>query len=237
MSVPQTTLITGFGAFGNVVNNPTERLVRHFSSSVVPGHSVTTCVLPVSYARAPAMLMDAIKRGDPSGRPFDLVWMLGVASNSAHWRVERFGRNLNGSGSDADGDVPAPYIVRNGPEAIESSVPIDALAAALTEAGIPAVVSDSAGSYLCNHILYTALWRLGQECSTARVGFLHVPADPKTHSQGKREPTGFPFDQHIRAVELSLAVLAAHPGRRSRFDGSPVAGVPPGSRAARSAQI
>ena len=201
-------LLTGFGPFGDVVDNPTERLVRHFERHGIPGHRLKTCVLPVSYSRAPGLLIEAIEQGSDLGSPFDLVWMLGVASISRGWRVERFGRNENSSALDADDFLPPPRIDPSGPAILEATVPVELLASELAKAGLPASLSDSAGAYLCNHALYTALRHLRQSGSRALAGFLHVPADDITLERGASPPAVFPFVQHVRAVTVTLEVLA-----------------------------
>jgi pyroglutamyl-peptidase len=207
MSGETRTLLTGFGPFGEVVDNPTERLVRHFGDSGAQGHRLTTCVLPVSYRRAPALLRDAIEQGDADGRPFDLVWMLGVASRSQYWRVERLGRNVNDQKPDMDGVIPPVCVVEDGPDTLAVTVPVSSVTSALSEAGVPAAVSDSAGGYLCNHALYAALQYLRQTGHPATAGFLHVPVDPATLAGGESAPACFSFAQHIRAVEISLDAL------------------------------
>ncbi len=201
------TLLTGFGPFGDVVHNPTERLVLHFERHGAAGHNLTTCVLPVSYGRAPELLLEAIDRGGSLGRPFDLIWMLGVASASPDWRVERFGRNENSAARDADDCVPPPRIDPSGPALLEATVPVDLLVSALNQAGLPATVSESAGAYLCNHALYTALGHLRRTGGRAPAGFLHVPADSDTFASGESERPIFTFADQVRAVEATLAAL------------------------------
>ena len=203
------TLLTGFGPFRDVVNNPTERLVRHFAKHGVPGHSLTTCVLPVAYVRAPALLIEVIERGDAEGCAFDLIWMLGVASASVNWRVERYGRNENAAAPDADDYWPPSRIDPAGPQILESSVPVDLLVSALSQAGLPAVPSESAGAYLCNHALYTALRHLQRTGRSIPAGFLHVPADSDTLLPGEAACAHFTFPQHIRAVQITLAALTS----------------------------
>ena len=201
------TLLTGFGPFLEVVSNPTERLVRHFDGRSVSGHNLTGLVLPVSYLRASRMLIEALEHGDELGRPFDLVWMLGVATSASAWRVERFGRNRNDAVADADGNLPSEVIAQHGPEVLESTIPVASVVLALESGNLPAVPSDSAGGYLCNHEYYTALLHIQQSGSGARAGFLHVPEDNLTRERS--EVSVFTFDQHIEAIRVSLAVLAS----------------------------
>ena len=103
---PLQTLLTGFGPFATVVDNPTARLVEWFAGEPVAGHEITVCNLPTSFHRAPQLMDGALDTGGRNGRPFDVVLMMGVAQTSAGWRVERYGRNWNGAFADADGFAP-----------------------------------------------------------------------------------------------------------------------------------
>ena len=137
MPTPMQTLLTSFGPFGTVVSNPTERLVAYFATREVPDHHLTTCVLPVSFARAPERLRAALEQGGAEGHPFDNVLMLGVATGSKVWRVERFGRNRdNARLPDSDGFLPPERsIVPDAPEVLPVSFPVETLVTALERAG------------------------------------------------------------------------------------------------------
>jgi pyroglutamyl-peptidase len=201
--------LTGFGPFGSVISNPTERLVAHFATAGAVGHDLTTCILPTSFTRAPEILRGALDLGGRERQPFDTVLMLGVATGSAYWRVERFGRNWDeASVPDVDGFAPpARRIVPDAPDRLPVTVPIEALVAALEQAGLPAVLSDSAGGYLCNHALFVTLRHLACLGHPTRTGFLHVPADEQTFAPGKTTASMFPFTQQIAAVQAVLNQL------------------------------
>jgi pyroglutamyl-peptidase len=200
------TLLTGFGPFGKVVSNPTTRLVEWFVNEQVSGHEITTCLLPTSFCRAPEIMDAVLARGGSDGRPFDLVLMLGVAQNSPGWRVETCGRNWSNSYADVDGYVPiSGPILPTVPATLDVTLPVDDLVAALHRAGLPAVVSDSAGGYLCNHILFHTLHRLRQ--SQVSAGFLHVPADELTCKPGVLGSAPSTFAQQVAAVRVVLTTL------------------------------
>lgn len=209
MPTPMQTLLTGFGPFGTVVSNPTERLAAYFAARETPGHHLTTCTLPVSFARTPEALRAALERGGAEGRPFDNVLMLGVATGSKVWRVERFGRNRDSARlPDSDGFMPPERtIAPDAPEVLPVSFPVEALVAALERAGLPVIASESAGAYLCNHGLFWLLRSMQSSGHSARAGFLHVPADDRTFAPGLTTAPMFPFAQHIVAVETVLNTL------------------------------
>ena len=144
----ERTLLTGFGPFGRVVSNPTARVAERLSSEVA------TLVLPTSFARACRLLLAAL-----ASSRFDRVVMLGVAANSERFRVERFATNWDdGANADVEGFTPPPRRIAAGaPARLPVSTSVDAWLAALGSAGVPAVVSESAGAFLCNHALFEAL--------------------------------------------------------------------------------
>ena len=202
------TLVTGFGAFGAVTHNPTLRLAEHFANRTTAGHALTCAVLPVSFRTAAERMRALIEIGGADGQPFDMVLMLGVASGSAHWRVEKFGRNWDDALRDADGYTPtAGEILPGGPEILPATLPIEPQIAAIEALGLPVKASDSAGAYLCNHVLYATLQHLQSVSSPIRAGFLHVPADDETFDPGVTSAPMFPFARHVAVVEAVLAAL------------------------------
>src|ERR1051325_1248782 len=105
------TLLTGFGPFGSVTDNPTARLVEHFGCMGAPGHALTTCVLPVSFARASAEVADRLRAGR-----YDAQLLLAWAGGAATLRIERYGRNRNNPRLvDMDGAMPADLALPDAP--------------------------------------------------------------------------------------------------------------------------
>lgn len=203
------TLITGFGPFGTVISNPTARLVEWFEREPVNGHEITTCLLPTSFYRAPVIISAALERGGRDGRPFDRILMLGVAQNSPGWRVEQYGRNWNNAGQDVDGFTPDAGPIRAaGPALLKSTLPVEDLVVALHRAGLPAISSDSAGGYLCNHILFYTLQQLHEAAHPIQAGFLHVPADELTCAPEILAAAPSTFAQQVTAVRAVLEALA-----------------------------
>jgi pyroglutamyl-peptidase len=152
-------LVTGFEPFGENEVNPSQLLADELGG----------VVLPVSYARAADALREAIRDREP-----DVIICFGLADNRDKVSVERFAHNLdeasttdndaaNGSGAEID---PA------GPLAFRSTLPVDAIVAALEAEGIPAEISRDAGGFLCNHVFYVLLRELRQN---QIGGFVHVP--------------------------------------------------------------
>lgn len=211
MAAGYRTLITGFGPFGTVVSNPAERIVEALRTEQIPGHDLTLLTLPTAFRRAPELIRQALLAGSSDGRPFDFVLMLGVSAGSPRWRVECFGRNRDDpSARDIDGNYGSKgSIDSTQPDLLAATLPVSSLVEALQSAGCPAVASDSAGSFLCNNLLFTVLAALRQIGGSTRAGFLHIPADEQTFRPGVATATALPFAQHLEAVRAVLARLAA----------------------------
>ncbi len=168
----QTILLTGFEPFGGDAVNPSEQAVRILAAGPPPGLRLVTAILPVSYARMDAALAEAIARARP-----DAVVAVGLAASRAEMSVERVAINLDDARiPDNDGAQPIDVpVVAGGPAAYFSTLPIKAIVARMREAGVPAHVSQTAGTFGCNHIFYLARHLAETHDRGMRAGFIHVP--------------------------------------------------------------
>ena len=163
----RTLLVTGFGPFLHVTENPSWEAIRDLDGQTVGSVVVRTARLDVTYADAPRQLQEAIDRVRP-----DLVLCLGVAPGTA-LRLESTARNRDTqSAPDAAGVVRHDLAIRDdGPATIPTRLPLARLRAALVAGGFEIVDSDDAGGYLCNHVFYELLTRRPDGVA----GFVHVP--------------------------------------------------------------
>lgn len=166
-------LVSGFGPFPGVPDNPTAALARAIDGRRVAGETVVGIVLPVSYARGPAEVIRHAQLLGPR-----LVVGLGVASQRAKPCVERTGRRAaNPERPDVDG--VALDRCGDGPEIVRATADVARLAKALK-----AEISDDAGGYVCN----AWLWTVVQALPGTPVAFVHVP------------PAGLPVDRLLGAL-------------------------------------
>lgn len=209
MAGKRQTLLTGFGPFANVVDNPTARIVAHFQTEQVDGHALSVHVFPVSFARAAKEMRSLLEAGSTEGRPFDTILMLGVNRKADTWHVERQGRNWDEvKEADCDGVTAPGCVIRPDlADLLPATLPNEALVEALQEAGIPCALSDSAGSNLCNHLLFTTLAYLQEKAPAVRAGFLHVPGDAQTFASEVEMRAAHPFERHLEAVRVALRAL------------------------------
>jgi pyroglutamyl-peptidase len=190
------TLVTGFEPFGGGEVNPSQRIVEALDGGV------ETALLPVAYARAADALRAAVNATEP-----DVVICFGQADGRTGISVERFAHNLDGAESvDNDGAMSTKEIDPDGPVAYRSTLPVDAIVAALRAAGIPAAASRDAGGFLCNHVFY-ALMQALEERPGAVGGFVHVPLLPE-QALDKDTPS-MPLESLVDAARVIVATCAA----------------------------
>jgi pyroglutamyl-peptidase len=175
-----TILVAGFGPFGSVERNPSELIAAELDGSNVAGTSTVGRVLPVSAERTPLAVREAIAEVGPS-----LVLLLGVAPGRSALTAERVALNVfDFEEPDNDGEQPVDVPIRaDGPAAYFSTLPLRAIVEAWQDAGIPGYVSDTAGTYLCNAALYSAL----DLDDGVPAGFIHLPSLPEEAAR-KRPP-------------------------------------------------
>lgn len=156
-------LVTGFGPFPSVRENPSGALALalHEPDGEPPIHGL---LLPVSYARGPALAIEEARRLDAR-----LVLGIGVAAQRATAALERIGRRrLSPQHEDVDG-VCAQEVGPEGPAELRASLDIERLAGLLG-----CEISEDAGAYVCNAWLYEVVHALGDRVP---VGFLHIPLE------------------------------------------------------------
>lgn len=196
-------LLTGFAPFGGEGVNPAEQAALALAEAAPSGLALAVAVLPVSYAGALPALRAAIARHAP-----DVVLALGQAGGRPHISVERVAINIDDARiADNDGirrvDTP---VVPGGPAAYFATVPIKAIAAAVRAAGVPAEVSQSAGTFLCNHIFYHACHIAAAERVGMRAGFLHLPWLPEQVVGRAGEPS-MALPTQLTGLRAALAAL------------------------------
>jgi pyroglutamyl-peptidase len=202
-------LVTGFEPFGGADDNPSARLVERLNAGSARAASVRAAVLPDSATRMPLALAELLETFRP-----DAVLGLGEARGCPTVRVERVAVNLlDFRVADNDGmeqhDSP---IVPGGPPAYFTTLAAPELVSAVRAAAVPCETSLSAGSYLCNQMLYLALHWAARSARRPRVGFLHVPSLPTQNTSGTGVPT-MDLGTLTRAVDAAVARVAGSAAR------------------------
>jgi pyroglutamyl-peptidase len=203
----QVVLVTGFECFGGEKINPSWEICQRLPRQIA-GVRVETCLVPCEFRRSIEAVAEAIQRHRPS-----MVISLGQAGGRSRIGVERVAINVDDARiPDNAGAQPIDdAIAANGPPAYFATIPVKAMARAIRAAGIPAEVSNSAGTYVCNHVMYGVLHFLAASGHKARAGFIHVPY-AEAQVLDKRDVAGMSVESMTRgivaAIEAALTTKA-----------------------------
>jgi pyroglutamyl-peptidase len=182
MTETHRVLLSAFEPFGGADGNPSQDVVRELTERAGHGQLIAQrerggvvlvpVLLPVEFATAGQILTQAASERSP-----DLVISVGLAAGTDTIRLERVGLNLRDARiPDNAGAQPVDQpITADGENALFSTLRLKAAGQRIAEANIPVSLSLSAGSYVCNDLLYTILHHLRSQESDARAGFVHVP--------------------------------------------------------------
>jgi pyroglutamyl-peptidase len=201
-------LVTGFEPFAGLAANPSLEVAKALDGRVVGAAAVRSAVLPVHHAEAAAHVHRLLDETDPVA-----IVHLGLAPGRARIALERVAVNV----MDYDTPDNAGYRARDepcvagGPPAYFATLPLPAILAALLAEGIPAYVSSTAGTYLCNQTMYTTLHALAQRRRLVRAGVVHLPLLPAMVAASGLEQPSMDAGLMVRAVEIALGVLARTP--------------------------
>ncbi|MBI1737452.1 MAG: pyroglutamyl-peptidase I [Candidatus Rokubacteria bacterium] len=198
-------LLTGFEPFGTHKVNPSEELARALDGRRFGAHAVRGAVLPVHHREAAARMQALLGELDP-----DAIVHLGLAEGRARIALERVAVNVMDYAIADNAGYRAldEACVAGGPDAYFATLPLREILAALVADGVPAYVSSTAGTYLCNQTLYTTLHAVTCGRRRARVGFVHLPLLPSMVAVTGLELPSMDLSLMQRAIETTLDVTA-----------------------------
>lgn len=164
-------LITGFEAFDRERLNPASEAVLEMKDKILEA-SIIKYILPTVFGESISVLESLIQKHKP-----DIVLNIGQAGGSYDIRLERVAINIDDARiGDNKGNQPIDEkIYQDGENAYFSTLPIKAIVRDLKSSDIPASVSNSAGTYVCNHIMYGLLYLIRSKYKNIRGGFVHLP--------------------------------------------------------------
>ena len=164
-------LVTGFDPFGGEKVNPALEAVKSLPSEI-HGAEIHWVEIPTVFYKSAEVLETAIVRFQP-----DAVLCIGQAGGRASLTPERVAINQDDARiPDNQGNQPIDTPIRlDGQAAYFSTLPIKAMVQAIKEEGLPATVSNTAGTFVCNHLMYQALYLADKKFPHMRAGFMHIP--------------------------------------------------------------
>lgn len=195
-------LLTGFVPFLDNPINPTEEIVKRLEGEQINGYDIITAVLPVDFNQSAALLKEKITETSP-----DVVIMMGLAAGRSKITPERIAINIKDGAKDNEGYAPIDEAIDpTGADGIFTTLPIRKMVEALKEHQLPATISNTAGTYLCNNMMYTALNEAIKNDATYLAGFIHIPASHELALQNDRLPS-WSLDDLTKAIRVCVGVL------------------------------
>ena len=194
-------LVTGFEPFGGDAINPAGEALPLLPRDI-DGLAIATRLLPCVFGQAIAALEDAATEIRP-----DIVLCVGLAGGRAELSLERIAINIDDARiPDNAGQQPIDRpIAAGGPAAYFATLPIKACVAEMRKAGLPAAVSNTAGTFVCNHIFYALMDIAQSHPIPMRGGFLHIPYVPEQASRLGGAPS-MALDDIVRGIEIVVEV-------------------------------
>ena len=194
-------LLTGFAPFAGEAINPSWQAVRALDGETIEGHRVVAVELPTEFEASLRALRKALRITRPK-----IAIAVGLAGGRNGISLERVAINvIDARIPDNAGAQPIDQpIVRSGPAAYFSSLPIKSALAALQEAGVDAHISQTAGTYVCNHVFYALMHATRR--SAVRAGFVHVPYLPEQAQ--RHDAPGMPLDRVIEGLRVVARTAA-----------------------------
>jgi pyroglutamyl-peptidase len=167
----RTVLVTGFTPFGGERTNPSWEIVKALPDRIL-GYRIAKLRVPTEFGKAIDVTAKALNTLQP-----EIVLCFGQAGGRSHLSVERIAINIDDAriADNAGNQMIDQPIRAEGPAAYFCTVPIKAMVAAMLETGAPAEVSNTAGTFVCNHLIYGVLHHIAVTALAARAGFVHVP--------------------------------------------------------------
>lgn len=211
-----TLLVTGYEPFGDHEANPSKRVAKALDGETIAGHDVVGAVLPVEFDVVADELERLVDEYDPAA-----VVATGLAGGRAALSVERIGINLDDAVTVPDNAEQSPEaqpIVPEGADAHFATIPVTETVDAMLDAGIPASVSNSAGTHCCNHALYSLVDLFESRDESTPAGFVHLPLTPEqaiAEADAPERAAGVQpsvaLDAQVEGVRLTLETAVTAP--------------------------
>jgi pyroglutamyl-peptidase len=181
----KTILLTGFEPFLDFTINPTMRIVEDLNGMEIGGYKVHGEILTVNFRESGKQLIEHLEKIQP-----DAVISLGLAGGRYKITPERIAINVNDGDRDNFGNIPVDEVIQSeGEDGYLSTLPVRSMINRLQEQGLPAEISNTAGTYLCNHVMYQGLHYAKKQGKKTPSGFIHIPASHELAIQHGKIPS------------------------------------------------
>lgn len=194
----KTLLLTGFEPFLQFTMNPTDEIVKHLDGKTIGAYKIISKTLPVDYVKSEQLILEKIEQVKP-----DAVVSLGLAAGRFKITPERIAINVKDGLADNSGmTMEDVAIEENAPDGYFSKLPIRQMVNKLKAAGYPAEISNSAGTYLCNNVMYSVRHHYPQ----LTAGFIHIPASHEMTVVDGKYPS-WSLRDLIHSIEICIETM------------------------------
>ena len=195
-------LLTAFTPFDGERINPALEAVKLLKDKI-ENVEIVKFEVPTVFGKSIQLVFDAIDKEKP-----DFVLSIGQAGGRAEITPERVAINLDDARiPDNEGNQPIDEpIFPDGENAYFSTLPVKAMVEAIREEGIPSSLSNSAGTFVCNHLMYGVLYYLNKRPGM-KAGFIHVPYIPE-QTKNKKEMPALELSEIVRGLEAAITAIA-----------------------------
>ncbi|MBQ6655417.1 MAG: pyroglutamyl-peptidase I [Erysipelotrichaceae bacterium] len=196
-------LLTAFEPFGGEELNSSLETIRQIGEET-GGARIVKVILPTVFGRSLEVLHENLKKEKP-----DIVLCLGEAGGRSSVSIERIAINcMDARIPDNAGFQPVDIpVFADGPAAYFASLPVKKMAEAVSSAGIPAAVSNSAGTFVCNQVMYGLLYYIDHEFPDMAGGFMHLPW-LKQQAEGKPQAPFLTLQQEVNSLKAAIEAIA-----------------------------
>jgi len=195
----KSILITGFTPFNGESINPSYEAIKHLPNEIM-NYKIIKKEIDTIFDLSQTQIIDAVKKHDPQA-----IILVGQAGGSKSIRAERIAINVIDANIKDNNDVllKDAFIIKDGPPGLFSTLPLRKIVDCLVDDGIPAVISNSAGTFVCNYLMYNLLYYLKQKNINIPAGFIHVPF---IFSQVEDKPETYATDLYAitRALDITI---------------------------------
>ena len=198
-------LVTGFDPFGGEKINPAIESVKRLPDKILDAE-IIKLEIPTVIGKSVDKIREKIKEVEP-----DVVLSIGQAGGRPEITVERVGINCDDCRiKDNEGNQPIDEkVVEDGPAAYFATIPIKAMVEHIKEGKIPASVSNTAGTFICNHVLYGVCHIKATEYPNMRTGFIHIPFLPEQVTDKKNMPS-MALETIVKGLELAIEAIISN---------------------------
>ncbi|PFW45664.1 pyroglutamyl-peptidase I [Bacillus thuringiensis] len=198
----KTVLLTGFDPFGGESINPAWEVAKSLHEKTIGEYKIISKQVPTVFQKSISVLKEYIEELNP-----EMIICIGQAGGRPDITIERIAINIDDARiADNEGNQPVDVpVVEEGAIAYWSTLPMKAIVKRLQEEGIPASVSQTAGTFVCNHLFYGLMHELEKHDKKIKGGFIHIPFLPEQASNYPGQPS-MSLSTINKGIELAIEV-------------------------------